>query len=31
MDIISTLEKLGDYIINVVDIVKEEFRNDIRA
>lgn len=31
MDIISTLEKLGDYIINVVDIVKEEFRNDFRA
>lgn len=31
MDIISTLEKLGDYIINVVDIVKEVFRNDIRA
>mgnify|MGYP001517241212 FL=1 len=31
MDIISTLEKLGDYIINVVDIVKEEFRTDIRA
>lgn len=31
MDIIATLEKLGDYIINVVDIVKEEFRNDIRA
>lgn len=26
MDIISTLEKMGDYIINVVDIVKEEFR-----
>ena len=27
MDIISTLEKMGDYIINVVDIVKDEFRS----
>ncbi len=27
MDIISTLEKMGDYIINVVDTVKEEFRS----
>lgn len=27
MDIISTLEKMGDYIINVVDIIKEEFRS----
>ncbi|MDE6283572.1 MAG: Na/Pi cotransporter family protein [Muribaculaceae bacterium] len=27
MDIISTLEKMGDYIINVVDTIKEEFRS----
>lgn len=27
MDIISTLEKMGDYIINVVDIIKDEFRS----
>lgn len=27
MDIISTMEKMGDYIINVVDTVKEEFRS----
>lgn len=27
MDIISNLEKMGDYIINVVDIVKGEFRS----
>ena len=27
MDIISTLEKMGDYIINVVDIMKDEFRS----
>ncbi|MBQ8772963.1 MAG: Na/Pi cotransporter family protein, partial [Muribaculaceae bacterium] len=26
MDIISDLEKMGDYIINVVDSVKEQFR-----
>ena len=26
MDIISTLEKTGDYIINVVDTLKNEFR-----
>jgi phosphate:Na+ symporter len=26
MDIISTLEKMGDYIINVVDTLKDEFR-----
>ena len=27
MDIISTLEKMGDYVINVVDILKDEFRS----
>jgi phosphate:Na+ symporter len=27
MDIISTLEKMGDYIVNVVDTVKDEFRS----
>lgn len=27
MDIISTLEKTGDYVINVVDILKDEFRS----
>lgn len=27
MDIISTLEKAGDYIINVVDTIRDEFRN----
>ncbi len=27
MDIISTLEKTGDYIINVVDMLKSEFRH----
>ena len=26
MDLISDLEKTGDYIINVVDAVKEQFR-----
>lgn len=31
MDIISTLEKMGDYIINVVDIVKGEFRSGRKA
>lgn len=31
MDIISTLEKMGDYIINVVDIVKDEFRSIQKA
>jgi len=31
MDIISTLEKMGDYIINVVDTVKDEFRTAQRA
>ncbi len=29
MDIIADLEKTGDYIINVVDTVKEQFRNSI--
>ncbi len=29
MDIVSTLEKTGDYIINVVDTVKAEFRKAI--
>jgi len=28
MDIVSTLEKTGDYIINVVDTVKSEFRRN---
>lgn len=27
MDIISTLEKAGDYIINVIDTIRDEFRN----
>lgn len=27
MDIISTLEKAGDYIINVVDTIRDEFRS----
>ena len=27
MDIVSTLEKTGDYIINVVDTIKKEFLN----
>lgn len=31
MDIVSTLEKMGDYIINVVDMVKEEFRSVQKA
>lgn len=31
MDIISNLEKMGDYIINVVDIVKGEFRSVQKA
>lgn len=31
MDIISTMEKMGDYIINVVDTVKEEFRSVQKA
>ncbi len=31
MDIIGTLEKTGDYIINVVDEVKSEFRNAKKA
>ena len=26
MDIISTLEKSGDYIINVVDTIRDEFK-----
>lgn len=30
MDIVSTLEKTGDYIINVVDTIKDEFRHDKR-
>jgi phosphate:Na+ symporter len=31
MDIISTLEKMGDYIVNVVDTVKDEFRSIQKA
>ncbi|MCM1449898.1 MAG: Na/Pi cotransporter family protein [Clostridiales bacterium] len=31
MDIISTLEKTGDYIINVVDTMKNEFRTSLPA
>lgn len=27
MDIISTLEKAGDFIINVIDTIRDEFRN----
>ncbi len=27
MDIIADLEKTGDYIINVVDTIKDEFRH----
>ncbi len=27
MDIIGSLEKIGDYIINVVDEVRAQFRN----
>ena len=30
MDIIGTLEKTGDYIINVVDAVKEQYRHRYR-
>ncbi|MDE6198789.1 MAG: Na/Pi cotransporter family protein, partial [Muribaculaceae bacterium] len=30
MDIVSTLEKTGDYIINVVDAVKDEFQHGRR-
>ena len=30
MDIIGTLEKTGDYIINVVDAVKEQYRHQHR-
>ena len=26
MDIVSTLEKAGDFIINVIDTIREEFR-----
>ena len=26
MDIISTLEKTGDYIINVVDTLRDEYK-----
>lgn len=29
MDIVSTLEKTGDYIVNVVDTVKNEFRTSL--
>jgi phosphate:Na+ symporter len=29
MDIISDLERTGDYIINVVDTIKEQFHNRI--
>ena len=31
MDIIGTLEKTGDYIINVVDAVKEQYRHRYRS
>ena len=30
MDIVSTLEKAGDYIINVVDTIRDEFRRAIK-
>lgn len=30
MDIISDLERTGDYIINVVDTIREQFRRHIR-
>ena len=26
MDIVATLEKTGDYIINVVDTIRDEYR-----
>ena len=26
MDLVSDVERMGDYIINVVDTVKEQFR-----
>lgn len=31
MDIVSTLEKTGDYIVNVVDTMKNEFRTALSA
>lgn len=31
MDIISDLERTGDYIINVVDTIKDNFRRHVRA
>ena len=31
MDIVSTLEKTGDYIINVVDTMKNEFKTALPA
>ena len=31
MDIVSTLEKTGDYIVNVVDTMKNEFRTALPA
>ncbi len=31
MDIVSTLEKTGDYIVNVVDTMKNEFRTSLPA
>lgn len=30
MDIISTLEKTGDYVINVVDTMRDEFRRALK-
>lgn len=30
MDIVSTLEKAGDYIINVVDTIRDEFRRAVK-
>ena len=30
MDIVSTLEKTGDYIINVVDTMRDEFRRSVK-
>ena len=29
MDIVGVLEKTGDYVINVVDTIKEQFRHKI--
>ena len=29
MDLVSDIERMGDYIINVVDTVKERFRRQV--